>query len=100
MRRTKIIATFGPAVDDPDVLAQLIEAGADVIRLNFSHGNWHEYERQIGMIREVNEDRAQERPDQHRHHEGDPDRLQGDHNSKSDQHQKQVFQESSWQAQS
>ncbi len=53
MRRTKIIATFGPAVDDPDVLAQLIAAGADVIRLNFSHGNWHEYERQIGMIREV-----------------------------------------------
>jgi len=53
MRRTKIIATFGPAVDDPDRLAQLIEAGADVIRLNFSHGSWDEYAHQIEMIRSV-----------------------------------------------
>ncbi|MFW2403542.1 MAG: pyruvate kinase [Gammaproteobacteria bacterium] len=53
MRRTKIIATFGPAVDTPEKLGQLIEAGADVIRLNFSHGSWDEYQRQIAMIREV-----------------------------------------------
>jgi len=53
MRRTKIIATFGPAVDDPDQLVRLIEAGTEVIRLNFSHGNWDDYERQIGMIRDV-----------------------------------------------
>ncbi len=37
-RRTKIVATLGPATDDPKVLDALIEAGVDVVRLNFSHG--------------------------------------------------------------
>ncbi len=37
-RRTKIVATLGPATDDPKVLDKLIEAGVDVVRLNFSHG--------------------------------------------------------------
>jgi pyruvate kinase len=37
LRRTKIVATLGPATDDPKVLDQLIEAGVDVVRLNFSH---------------------------------------------------------------
>jgi pyruvate kinase len=37
-RRTKIVATLGPATDNPKVLRKLIEAGVDVIRLNFSHG--------------------------------------------------------------
>jgi hypothetical protein len=42
-RRTKIIATVGPASVDPDVLEELIAAGADVLRLNFSHADleWH-----------------------------------------------------------
>ncbi len=39
MRRTKIVATIGPASRDPDTLARMIEAGLDVARLNFSHGN-------------------------------------------------------------
>ena len=39
MRRTKIVATIGPASRDPETLARLIEAGVDVARLNFSHGN-------------------------------------------------------------
>ena len=38
MRRTKIIATLGPASQDPEVIAALIAAGVDVFRLNFSHG--------------------------------------------------------------
>ncbi len=38
-RRTKIVATLGPATDDPAVLEALIRAGADVVRINFSHGN-------------------------------------------------------------
>ncbi|QBQ54278.1 pyruvate kinase [Nitrosococcus wardiae] len=38
LRRTKIVATLGPATDDPKVLDQIIEAGVDVVRLNFSHG--------------------------------------------------------------
>jgi len=42
-RRTKIIATVGPASRDGDLLVRLIEAGADVLRLNFSHADlaWH-----------------------------------------------------------
>jgi pyruvate kinase len=39
VRRTKIVATIGPASRDPDTLARMIEAGLDVARLNFSHGN-------------------------------------------------------------
>ncbi len=39
MRRTKIVATIGPASQDHDVLARMIEAGMDVARLNFSHGS-------------------------------------------------------------
>ncbi|MGH2891767.1 MAG: pyruvate kinase, partial [Solirubrobacteraceae bacterium] len=39
MRRTKIVATIGPASRDPDTLARMVLAGLDVARLNFSHGN-------------------------------------------------------------
>ncbi|HEY2161183.1 MAG TPA: pyruvate kinase [Solirubrobacteraceae bacterium] len=39
MRRTKIVATIGPASRDPDTLARMVEAGMDVARLNFSHGD-------------------------------------------------------------
>jgi len=38
-RRTKIVATLGPATDDPKILERMIEAGVDVVRLNFSHGS-------------------------------------------------------------
>ena len=39
MRRTKIVATIGPASRDPETLARMVEAGVDVARLNFSHGD-------------------------------------------------------------
>jgi pyruvate kinase len=39
MRRTKIVATIGPASRDQETLARMVEAGVDVFRLNFSHGN-------------------------------------------------------------
>src|SRR5579872_835193 len=39
MRRTKIVATIGPASREPEVLERMIEAGMDVARLNFSHGD-------------------------------------------------------------
>ena len=38
-KRTKIVATLGPASSSPEAIRALIEAGADVFRLNFSHGN-------------------------------------------------------------
>ncbi|HEU4907063.1 MAG TPA: pyruvate kinase [Solirubrobacterales bacterium] len=50
-RRTKIIATVGPASWDEDVLARLIEAGADVFRLNFSHADRERHALTIGSIR-------------------------------------------------
>jgi len=43
MRRTKIIATLGPATSDAKVLDRIIEAGVDVVRINFSHGNPEEH---------------------------------------------------------
>ena len=39
MRRTKIVATIGPASREPGRLARMVEAGLDVARLNFSHGS-------------------------------------------------------------
>jgi len=53
MRRTKILATLGPASSTKEVISDLIRAGADAIRLNFSHGNHGEHERLIGLIREI-----------------------------------------------
>src|SRR5690348_14334046 len=43
MRRTKIVATIGPACREPEVLVRLVEAGMDVARLNFSHGTHEEH---------------------------------------------------------
>lgn len=43
MRRTKIIATLGPATSDAKVLDRIIEAGVDVVRINFSHGDPEEH---------------------------------------------------------
>ncbi|HYZ24377.1 MAG TPA: pyruvate kinase [Rhodopila sp.] len=54
-RRTKIIATLGPASSSPDVLARLFQAGADVFRLNFSHGSHEDHAARIAMIRELEE---------------------------------------------
>jgi len=53
MRRTKIVATVGPATRDPDVLARVIEAGADVLRVNFAHGEPADHERTILGAREA-----------------------------------------------
>ena len=51
MRRTKIVATIGPASREPDTLVQMIEAGMDVARLNFSHGTRREHAETIERIR-------------------------------------------------
>ncbi|MGZ5342381.1 MAG: pyruvate kinase, partial [Solirubrobacterales bacterium] len=50
-RRTKIVATVGPASRSPETLVELIEAGADVFRLNFSHGDREEHLENIARIR-------------------------------------------------
>ncbi|MEB3322895.1 MAG: pyruvate kinase, partial [Synechococcaceae cyanobacterium] len=53
MRRTKIVATIGPATESPEVLRGLIEAGATTFRLNFSHGEHEEHAHRIATIRQV-----------------------------------------------
>ena len=53
MRRTKIVATIGPATESKQVLRQLIEAGATTFRLNFSHGDHEDHAERIITIRQV-----------------------------------------------
>jgi len=52
-RRTKIVATIGPATSTPDVLRALIEAGTTTFRLNFSHGTHEDHQRSIRLIRQT-----------------------------------------------
>lgn len=52
-RRTKIVATIGPATSSPEKIRELIEAGATTFRLNFSHGNHSDHHRSICTIRQV-----------------------------------------------
>lgn len=52
-RRTKIIATLGPASESPEVLEKLIRAGADVVRLNFSHGTPEEHRARAERVRAI-----------------------------------------------
>jgi pyruvate kinase len=53
MRRTKIVATIGPASRDPEVLARMVEAGVDVARLNFSHGSREEHAENVELVRQA-----------------------------------------------
>jgi len=51
-RRTKIVATAGPATDDPSVLLQMIQSGVNVVRLNASHGTRADLRRRLTLVRE------------------------------------------------
>jgi pyruvate kinase len=51
LRRTKIVATLGPASDDKKTLCKMIDAGLDVARLNFSHGYASEHKRRAEVLR-------------------------------------------------
>lgn len=51
IRRTKIVATLGPATDDPKVLDEIIDAGVDVVRINFSHGSHEEHRQRVELVR-------------------------------------------------
>ncbi|MBE9259880.1 MULTISPECIES: pyruvate kinase [Aphanizomenonaceae] len=52
-RRTKIVATIGPATSSPEMLKGIIEAGATTLRLNFSHGTHADHQRSIRLIRQT-----------------------------------------------
>ncbi len=55
VRRTKIVATIGPATESPEMLEQLIRAGVDVFRVNFSHGTPEAHKQRARDIRNVSE---------------------------------------------
>ncbi|PMR73283.1 pyruvate kinase [Billgrantia endophytica] len=53
IRRTKIVATLGPASDRDGVLEAMIRTGVDVVRLNFSHGSPEDHRRRLAAVREI-----------------------------------------------
>jgi pyruvate kinase len=53
LRRTKIVATLGPATDSAEKIRALIEAGINVVRLNFSHGDHQSHRRSIKLVRRI-----------------------------------------------
>ncbi|MFQ5955644.1 MAG: pyruvate kinase [Kiloniellales bacterium] len=55
-RHTKVVATLGPASSDRQTVAKLFAAGADVFRLNFSHGSHEDHRNSIGIVRAIEEE--------------------------------------------
>ena len=53
LRRTKILTTLGPASDTPKVLAEMIRAGVDAVRVNFSHGNPDDHAKRVQRVRDA-----------------------------------------------
>ena len=54
MKRTKIVCTIGPASEKPEILEELIKSGMNVMRLNFSHGDYEEHLGKINTLKELN----------------------------------------------
>lgn len=55
MRKTKIVCTIGPALDSEEMLEKMINAGMNIARINFSHGDYEEQSNRIEMIKRVRE---------------------------------------------
>jgi len=53
IRRTKLVATLGPASSSPEMIRRLIAAGMDVARLNFSHGSYDDHARTVASLRSI-----------------------------------------------
>lgn len=56
LKKTKIVATLGPATSQKEVLRDMILAGVDVFRINFSHADYEDVSHRINLIRELNEE--------------------------------------------
>ncbi len=55
-KKTKIVATLGPATSKKEVLKDMLDAGVNIFRINFSHANYKDVEERVKMIRELNEE--------------------------------------------
>src|SRR5690606_34884556 len=55
-KKTKIVATLGPACSSSEVLKDMIEAGVNVFRINFSHADYEDVRKKIEMIRKLDEE--------------------------------------------
>lgn len=58
-KKTKIIATVGPATSSKKILTSIIKQGVNVIRINFSHGAYEEHQLVINRVREINKEKGQ-----------------------------------------
>lgn len=56
LKKTKIIATLGPASSDKETMVQLVQAGVDVFRINFSHADYEIVRKNVNTIREINQE--------------------------------------------
>ncbi len=56
MRRAKIVCTLGPAVNTPEGIRDLVNAGMDVARLNMSHGSYADHEAVYRLVRQASDD--------------------------------------------
>lgn len=57
-KKTKIVATLGPACSTKEVITKMIEAGTNVFRINFSHADYSDVAERISIIREINEEKG------------------------------------------
>jgi pyruvate kinase len=55
-KKTKIVATLGPACSTKEVLKNMVDAGVNVFRINFSHADYTDVSARIDMIRELNDE--------------------------------------------
>ena len=57
-KRTKIVATLGPATDTREIIEEMMECGVNVFRINFSHAEYEDVTRRVKIIREINEEKG------------------------------------------
>jgi len=57
-KKTKIVATLGPATNTKEILADMAVAGVNVFRINFSHADYEIVKERVRQIREINEERG------------------------------------------
>ena len=59
-KKTKIVATLGPACSSKEVIKDMIDAGVNVFRINFSHADYTDVKERIDIIRELNDEQYNE----------------------------------------